>query len=409
MNKPIFNTVAKKINRTITAEKLVMECKTFNSMIHPEEPQMNADERRLSDIIIQKIQQFGALSFRDFMEMALYHPELGYYTSSRDKIGKHGDYYTSPNLTPAFGEMLGRQLEEMWHILGEKEFTVVEMGAGTGILSSDVLSYLKKNEALYEGFNYCIIEKSLAMREEQKKRLGGKVKWYNSIEELSGFSGCVFSNELVDAFPVHLVVMEKELMEVFVDYKNGFIETLKPASNELKKYFDELGVMLPQGYRTEVNLDAIKWIKEIGASLNVGFVITIDYGYPSFELYQDYRNRGTLMCYYKHTANETPFEHIGEQDITSHVNFSALFHWGSKNGLELCGFTDQSHFLIGLGIEEYLKKLQEKEPENYLRKMLPVKNLIMEMGETFKILIQKKGVERKELSGLKYRSLWEIK
>ncbi len=369
---------------------------------------MNADTP-LSEIITQKIRQSGAISFRDFMELALYYPELGYYTSSKDKIGKRGDYYTSPNLTPVFGEIIGRQLEEMWHILGGKEFTVVEMGAGTGLLSGDVLAYLKKNDELYEKLNYCIIEKSPALSSEQKKLLHEKITWHDSIDELSGFSGCVFSNELVDAFPVHQVVMEKELMEVFVDYKNGFIEILKPASYELKNYFDELGVVLPQGYRTEVNLDAIKWIKEIGTSLKKGFVITIDYGYPSFELYQDYRNRGTLMCYYRHTTNETPFEHIGEQDITSHVNFSALLHWGSKNGLELCGFTDQSHFLMGLGIEEYLKKLQENEPENYLRKMLPVKTLMMEMGETFKILIQKKRVERKELSGLKYRSRWQIK
>lgn len=363
----------------------------------------------LSQIIIQKIKKQGAIPFRDFMEMALYYPELGYYTSSREKIGKTGDYYTSPNLTPVFGEIIGRQLEEMWHILGGKEFTVVEIGAGMGLLSGDVLAYLKKNEELYENLNFRIIEKSPAMREEQKKLLREKVTWHNSIEELRGIRGCIFSNELVDAFPVHLVVMENELMEVFVDYENGFIEILKSASDELKNYFDELGVVLPHGYRTEVNLDAIKWIKEIGASLKKGFVITIDYGYPSFELYREYRNRGTLMCYYQHTTNETPFEHIGEQDITSHVNFSALLHRGRENGLELCGFTDQSHFLMGLGIEEYLKKLQENEPENYLKKMLSVKNLIMGMGETFKILIQKKGVDCSELSGLKYRSRWEIK
>jgi SAM-dependent MidA family methyltransferase len=363
----------------------------------------------LSEIIIQKIHRSGALPFRDFMDMALYHPELGYYTSPPEKIGKRGDYYTSPNLTPASGEMIGRQLEEMWRILGRGEFTVVEMGAGMGILSGDVLGYLKKNKELYENLDYCIIEKSPTMREEQKKRLNEKVRWHDSLEELAGFSGCVFSNELVDAFPVHLVVMEDELMEVFVDYDSGFIETLKPASDELRNYFNELGVVLPQGYRTEINLDAVQWIQQIGAGLNKGFVITIDYGYPSSELYREYRNRGTLMCYYKHTANETPFEHIGKQDITSHVNFSALEYWGSKNGLELCGFTDQSHFLIGLGIEEYLKRLQKNEPENYLKKMLPVKNLMMEMGETFKILIQKKGVGCNELSGLKYWSGWRIK
>ena len=369
----------------------------------------NSYSMSLSEIIIQKIQHSGAIPFRDFMEMALYYPEIGYYTSPLEKIGKRGDYYTSPNLTPAFGEMLGRQLEEMWRILGRGEFTVVEMGAGSGLLSLDVLEYLKKNQLFCQGFEYCIIEKSPAMRDEQKKRLGEEVHWYDSIHELDGMTGCIFSNELVDAFPVHLVVMEDELMEVFVDYDSGFIETLKPASDELRNYFNELGVVLPQGYRTEINLDAVQWIQQIGAGLNKGFVITIDYGYPSSELYREYRNRGTLMCYYKHTANETPFEHIGKQDITSHVNFSALEYWGSKNGLELCGFTDQSHFLIGLGIEDYLKELQENEPEIYLKKMLPVKNLIMEMGETFRVLIQKKGVDCKELSGFKYRSHWQIK
>ncbi len=368
---------------------------------------MNADS--ISEIIIKKIRQSGAISFRDFMEMALYYPELGYYTSSKDKIGKRGDYYTSPNLTPVFGEIIGGQLEEMWHILGKKEFTIVEMGAGTGLLSGDVLGYLKKNEELYEKLNFRIIEKSPALRKEQKKLLHKKVTWHDSIEELRGFTGCIFSNELVDAFPVHAVTMENELMEVYVDYNNDFFEVLKPASKELKNYLAELNVVLPYGYRTEINLDAVKWIKELGASLKKGFVLTIDYGYPSSELYQEYRSNGTLMCYYKHTANENPYQHIGEQDITSHVNFSALEYWGQKNGLELSGFTDMAHFLVGLGIEEYLKKLQEINPPDYHKKTLQVKTLMMEMGETFKVLIQKKGVECEEISGVKYPGRWKIK
>ncbi len=362
----------------------------------------------LSELIIQKIRQNGPISFRDFMEMALYYPELGYYNSQKDRIGKQGDYYTSSNVTSIFGEILGRQLEEIWRILGEKEFTVVEMGAGIGLLSQDVLGYLKKKQELYQNLDYCIIEKSPTMQKEQKKRLGDEVRWCNSMQELSGMTGCVFSNELVDAFPVHQVVMGEELMEIFVDYRDGFREVLRPASAELKEYFAELGIALSQGYRTEMNLDAIKWIQEIGSMLKKGFVLTIDYGYPSSELYQEYRSSGTLMCYYKHTANDNPYEHIGEQDITSHVNFSALEHWGRKSGLELCGFTDQAHFLLGLGVEEYLKKLQESDAKNYLKKMLQVKTLIMEMGETFKIMIQKKEIECKELSGLKFQSRWKI-
>lgn len=362
----------------------------------------------LSEFIIQKIRQQGPISFRDFMEMALYHPELGYYTSQKGRIGKEGDFYTSSNVTSIFGEMLGRQLEEMWRILGAKEFTVVEMGAGTGLLSRDVLGYLKRNKELYEDLDYCIVEKSPAMRKEQQERLGGGARWCDSIRELSGMTGCVFSNELVDAFPVHQVVMGEELMEIFVGHKDGFHEVLKPATDELKGYFDELGVALPPGFRTEVNLDAIRWIQDIGSSLKKGFVLTVDYGYPSPELYQEYRSSGTLMCYYRHTANENPYAHTGEQDITSHVNFSALSHWGSKEGLELCGFTDQAHFLLGLGIEEYLKKLQETDPKNYLKKMLQVKTLVMEMGEMFKILIQKKGTECTELSGLRLQSRFRI-
>ncbi len=363
----------------------------------------------LSDIIIKKIQQQGPISFRDFMEMALYYPGLGYYTSERDKIGRKGDYYTSSNLSSAFGEMLGRQLVEMWHIIGEKKLTVVEMGAGTGLLSMDLIEYLKRNPEIFHKLDYRIVEKSPALRNKQQERLGENVRWCNSLHELSGMTGCVFSNELVDAFPVHQVVMGEELMEVFVDYKDGLVEILKPASDELNDYFTELGVVLPYGFRTEANLDAVKWIHELGLILEKGFVITIDYGYPSSELYQDYRNRGTLMCYYRHTSSEDPYEHTGEQDITSHVNFSAISHWGKKNGLELCGFTDQAHFMMGLGIDEYLKRMQEKDPVNYWKKMLPIKTLLIEMGETFMILIQKKGVEcNNGLSCLKFQCRWKV-
>lgn len=335
----------------------------------------------------------------------MYYPELGYYTSDKEKIGKTGDFYTSSNLTSAFGEMLGKQIEEMWHILGQKDFTVVEMGAGSGLLSGDVLTSLKKNHELYQGLHYCIVEKSASLRKEQKNRLSDEnVKWFDSISDLTGMEGCIFSNELPDAFPVHVVVMENELKEIFVGYEKNFFEILKPASNQLIDYLGELDVALPCGYRTEINLDAITWIQEIGSALKKGFVITIDYGYPSNELYQEYRNCGTLMCYYRHSVNDSPYMHIGEQDMTSHVNFSALDHWGRKNGLELCGFTDQAHFLMGLGIDEYIKNLQEKSPMEYYKKILPIKSLIMDMGETFKVMIQKKEVSSGELSGLKLES-----
>jgi len=232
-----------------------------------------------------------------------------------------------------------------------------------------------------------------------------KVYWYNSIEEIPSFTGCVLANEVVDNFSVHKVVMtETGLMEVFVDYDNEFTEVLRPAQDNLKDYFTHLNVELPVGYCTEVNLQAIDWIKSISASLNKGFVLTIDYGFPSSELYQSNRRLGTIVCYNKHMVNDLPYKNIGQQDITAHVNFSALNIWGEKNGLLNCGFTNQSQFLLGLGLTEQLRKLEEKEKDNFevKKKLMLLHTLLMSMGKKFKVLIQQKGLNNPFLSGLQF-------
>ena len=221
----------------------------------------------LSEIIIQKIQKEGPISFHDFMEMSLYYPALGYYNALKTTIGKEGDFYTSPHLTPAFGAMIAKQIEQMWSITGEEAFTIVEYGAGTGILCHDILDYLKSNSKLYDGLTYCIIEKSAVMKQRQQTHLYEKVSWYNNIYDIPAITGCILSNELIDNFSVHQVVMDDGLMEVFVDYKNGFVELLQPANKTLKEYMAELGVQLPKGFRTEINLEAREWLKEIAASL----------------------------------------------------------------------------------------------------------------------------------------------
>src|SRR4051812_37220260 len=153
---------------------------------------------QLKDIIIQKIKDEGPISFRDFMEMALYYPELGYYTSPTDKIGTNGDFYTSSNLTPLFGMMIGKQIEEMWVSLGKEAFTIVEYGAGTGRLCHDILDYLKGNPFLYAQLQYCIVEKSPSMRAKEQCHLPEKVSWHDSINDIPGVVGCVLSNELLD-------------------------------------------------------------------------------------------------------------------------------------------------------------------------------------------------------------------
>jgi len=368
----------------------------------------------LVKIITEEIREKGPISFRVFMDMALYYPELGYYASPGEKLGRKGDFYTSPHLTPVFGEMLGRQLLEIGNFLDDGDFTVVEMGAGKGLLASDILNFLKEeNKVFYDRINYRIIEVSPYLREIQMEAMKGhQASWHWSLDDfINGIKGVFISNELVDSFPVHqIVIKDMRLREVFVDYVDGqFVEVFKdPSTDSLQDYFDELGVSLPEGYRTEVNLDAVRWIEKIRKILEKGFVVTIDYGYLSEELYQHYRSRGTLMCYYKHTASEDPYIRVGFQDITSHVNFSALIHWGKKEGLELTGFTSQAHFLINMGIDEYLKDLagESSDYQDYLKRMLPIKNLLMPgMGEAFKVLIQHKGIETPSLKGLSSPSL----
>jgi SAM-dependent MidA family methyltransferase len=387
-------------------------------------------ERELSHIIQEEISKKGPISFRDFMEMALYYPEMGYYTSGKQRIGRSGDYYTSPHVSKVFGELITIQLEEMWEILGREDFTVVEMGAGKGLLAADIQSYIKDKEPeFYQKLSYVTVERDDDLPQVEK--------------------GCFLSNELVDAFPVHRIVVREgsrpkgllgdfdgakislknnnrlhhkissplqatskgnerrpALEEIFVDVQDDrFVEMRRgPSTAKLENYFQELGVTLPPGFVTEVNLEATRWIRDVGRHLKKGFVITIDYGYPSKELYQTYRAKGTLLCYYKHTVNDKPYQHIGEQDITSHVNFSALIHWGEEAGLKTTGFTDQAHFLINLGLIDRMQELQRKTRnyQDYLKRYLLLKNLIAPggMGETFKVLIQHKAIEKLHLTGL---------
>lgn len=357
----------------------------------------------LSEIIIERIKKEGSISFRDYMEMALYYPGKGYYTSDKNTIGTTGDFYTSSSISHVYGAMIAKQLEQMWEIMGEKEFTIVEYGAGTGMLCHDILDYLKKNDVLYSQLKYFIIEKSPVLRENQKSQLKEKVCWINNIEEIHGFSGCVISNELLDNFSAHQVVMQDELMEVFVDFKDDFVEVYKPANEVLKNYFAKLNVNLPKGYRTEINLQAIEWLNDIAKALNKGFVITIDYGYPSDELYNERRSEGTLLCYYNHTINENPYSNIGEQDITSHVNFSALIQYGSKMGLSFCGLTNQNNFLTSLGFKDYLNKSADPTKDVItMAKQISfiTRKLLFEMGPRLKVLIQSKGLPGDELIGL---------
>ncbi|WEK21433.1 MAG: SAM-dependent methyltransferase [Candidatus Pedobacter colombiensis] len=360
---------------------------------------------KLAEHVIRQIHDTGPISFHDFMEACLYHPEMGYYTSSPEIIGKNGDFYTSATLTPVFGAIVAKQLEEMWAYMGSTAFTIVEYGAGTGDLCRSILDHLKNNERMYKELRYCIIEKSPVMCNQEAKHLTEKVEWYNSIQEIKEINGCVLSNELVDNFAIHRVVMQDELMEVFVDHQNGFSETLYPASAKLRNYFSELNVDLPRGYCAEINLQALDWMAEIASALKSGYVLTIDYGCQNSELYKASKSQGTLLCYHKHAVNDSPYDHIGEQDMTCHINFSALAHWGAKNGLESCGLTNQGYFLMSLGFREQLIKsfVNERDISKAASQVAAISNtLLLDMGSKYKVLIQQKGIQAEKLSGLAY-------
>lgn len=355
----------------------------------------------LTSLIRSRIQEEGPISFRDFMEMALYQPEQGYYTSCSEKLGKKGDYYTSPYLTKLFGWMVALQMEEMWQLMDCPAFTIIEYGAGTGLLCRDILSRLQQNQRMYEQLDYVIVEKNAGVRQ----RLPEKARWVESAADLSPITGCVLSNELLDNFSVHQVVMEDELMEVCVDYQEGFIEVMRPASPLLKDYLTQLNVALPKGYRAEIDLEAAEWIQTVGAILEKGFVLTIDYGYPSSGLYS--RKDGTLVCYHQHKVNYDPYQHIGEQDITHHVNFSALDWWGRKAGLVCCGYTNQGWFLQGMGLTRCLQEMERDHQLSAGEGLWQMRTLLLEMGHRFKVLIQRKGVEKVFLSGLQFPQVLE--
>jgi SAM-dependent MidA family methyltransferase len=363
--------------------------------------------------IREEIRQKGRMTFARFMEIALYDPSDGYYTTAGDRIGLGGDYYTSPDVHPIFGRLLAKQMIEMETILPRgKPFTILEMGAGKGLLCRDILSALKdaspENPAR---FRYVVIERSPAMVAKQKELLASaglekSVRWFSDLNEVSAdgpMIGCVLSNELVDAFPVHRVIGTREgLDEIYVDWDgNRFVESAGPSSTpELAAYFDGLKIRLSEGLRAEVNLESAGWIREVGRAMDRGFVITIDYGHPASELFAPHRKKGSLLCYYRHTVNDDPYSRIGEQDITSHVDFTRLALAGAEAGLSVTGFTNQLNFLMGLGIAEETERLDPESPG-----MLSVKRLLAResMGGVFKVLIQHKGLAPPPLSGLAFR------
>jgi SAM-dependent MidA family methyltransferase len=366
--------------------------------------------------IASEIVQFGPIPFVRFMDFALYHPQFGYYMRPPEKgterIGWSGDFYTSSDVHPILGQALVKQARQLDALLGHPDpLTVVEMGAGKGLLARDFLkAMLAQQGSIRERLRYVLVERSPAMRELQRQNLApwlsqsGVVAWVENLDSLAprSITGLFFSNELVDAFPVHRIQMTGgQAQELCVDYDDGkFVEVLRPLSTpHLAAYLRRLNLTLPEGYRTEINLLAQGWMKQVAQTIDRGIVLTIDYGHTAQDLYSTDRPRGTFLCYYHQMASENPFEHIGLQDMTAHVDFSSLATVGQEAGLSVTGFTNQMSFLLGLGIEDMVARLEPESPECRAAIHLLKPD---GMGRTFKILVQHKGIERPSLDGLTF-------
>lgn len=367
----------------------------------------------LNDIVAARIAERGRITFADFMAACLYEPGVGYYTSPGRKVGAEGDFYTSITVHAAFGRVIAREIARMWSCMDQPPgFTLVECGAGNGRLACDIMDYLAEREAgMYGGVNLVLVEQEPTLESAQRELLAdheGRVSWLSPEEFASGrftFSGCLYSNELIDALPTHRVIMTSDgLKEMYVTCLDGTFsdEIGEPSTPGLAAYLKRVAVALHPGQQAEINLNAPEWLASAARALTRGFILTVDYGYTAAELYASRRKLGTLLCYYRHQTEENPYLRLGLQDITSHVDFTTLMQRGEESGLLNVWFGEQYRFLLAAGIIEEIEEI-ERSPlsdAEKLRLRLTLKKLIMPeggMGDTFKILVQSRGVTEARL------------
>ena len=378
---------------------------------------MSLGHSELVAAIASEIISSGPIPFVRFMELALYHPQFGYYMRppkrTAERIGWGGDFYTSSDVHPILGRALAAQARQMDELMGHPTpFTIVEMGSGKGLLARDCLDAIfTPQDSFASRVRYILIERSPAMQELQCQNLAswlnkpGLVTWVEGLDGLApqSVTGLFFSNELVDAFPIHRIqVTAGRTEELCVDFRDGqLVGCLKPLSTAaLAHHLQRLNLNWPEGYRTEVNLQALDWMEQVARRMDRGLVLTIDYGHTAQDLYGPDRKDGTFLCYFQQLTNEDPFMRVGEQDMTAHVDFSSLATVGEEQGLHVTGFTNQMSFLMGLGVEEMMAELEPESPEFRATIHLLKPN---GMGSTFKVLVQHKGIKRPELDGLKFK------
>jgi len=367
----------------------------------------------LREVIEEEIRADGPIPFSRYMELCLYQPELGYYSRREEQFGKAGDFYTSSDVHAVFGRLLARQFDEMWHALGcPAELQLLELGPGRGLFAQDVLDWSEKRfPEFFRAVRYVLWERSPALREKLAtilaRRLGsGKAKLVSTETTLSSAAAeanIIFGNEFFDALPVEVLSSSGSLR---VDLKNGrFVETWAASSSEELEFLDRDSVHANDNEQVEASLAAVRVMEEIASSMRRGFAVFIDYGYTREEQLAG-RHLGTIVAYRKHSASANPYEAPGEQDITAHVNFTALAGIGTRCGMKMEKLRTQSQFLMGIGeATQFSEAFEEcRLPQERAKVALQLKHLVtpLGMGETFHVLVGSKGVDSAHLSGLNF-------
>ena len=359
--------------------------------------QAQAQSRQLAALIQAKIEQSaGWISFVDFMQMALYTPDLGYYSGGAKKFGIGGDFVTAPEISPLFAQTLARQLAQ---VLAVTNGDVLELGAGTGKLATDLL--LALHAAGHAPEHYFILEVSAYLRQVQKENLKKslspelfqRIVWLEALPQ--NFVGVMLGNEVLDAIPIHLVHKTGGILyERGVAYAGDFV--WQDSLLETGDLFDlATKLNLADEYLTEVCPAASGLIASLAQALQRGVIIMLDYGFSAREYYHPQRNAGTLMCHYQHYAHSEPLIYVGLQDITAHVDFSSVAHSGVNHGLELSGFCTQAQFLMNCGILELMSQVSAHDMANYAPLAAAAQKLLSpaEMGDLFKVIAFSKEIE----------------
>lgn len=351
---------------------------------------------RLNAIIIEEILRHGPMPFARYMQLALYAPGVGYYTSGTQKFGVDGDFVTAPELSPLFSQCIARQCEQVLRPL--KQSVILEFGAGSGVMAVDVMLALEAIDCLPE--NYLILELSAELKERQRTafsthapHLLSRVSWLDRLPDKK-IEGVILANEVLDAMPIHKFLVQNGLQEYHVDYQGEkYTWKMQAASSVLKKSINALDIDFSDGYESEINLALPGWLASLSDVLECGLVLLLDYGFPRHEYYHSDRHMGTIMCHHQHRSHSDPLVLTGQQDITAHVDFTAVAEAAVDHGFDVSGYTNQAAFLMGCGITDLLDNISDDVARFNAANQVKQLTLPSEMGELFKVIALTKNYD----------------